>query len=238
MKTQKKIKLKIVKLGMAGMLFGFWTMAAFAQISSDCNFSISLNQTVPDDSYSGVSVTENVTGLNSPIANITITLDIANGYNGDLYGYLRGPNGGFAVLLNRTGVTGSDGFGYSDSGFNVTFNDSANFNNIHFYQEDTYQLNGNGQLTGTWSSDGRAVDPMADPATLASTLPSASLNSFDGTDPNGTWTLFLADLSAGGQSTLLGASLDIQIVPEPSAWAMLGMGLAIFLISRKRASHS
>jgi hypothetical protein len=53
------------------------------------------------------------------------------------------------------------------------------------------------------------------------------LASFNGMDPNGTWTLFFADLSAGNTSTLNGWSLDVTAVPEPVnvAMAILGVGL-------------
>jgi hypothetical protein len=153
-----------------------------------------------------------------------------------LYVFLDGPNGGFAVLLNRSGVTTGNAFGYSDTGFNVTFDDSASYNDIHFYQNFGYTLNGGGQLTGIWSSDGRAIDPLSAPATFATTQPSSSLDSFDGTDPNGTWSLFLADLSGGGQSTLANWRLDIEAVPEPSACALLGIG--ILLVAWKRINRA
>jgi hypothetical protein len=42
---------------------------------------------------------------------------------------------------------------------------------------------------------------------------------------NGTWTLFLADLSGGDQSQLLNWGLEISVVPEPTTWALLGFGV-------------
>ena len=48
------------------------------------------------------------------------------------------------------------------------------------------------------------------------------VSGFDPSDgPNGTWTLFIADLSAGEQSTLLDWGLDITAVPEPVTSALL-----------------
>ena len=52
-----------------------------------------------------------------------------------------------------------------------------------------------------WRPDGRNVSPLSPGATLAGTSPTALLNSFNNLDPNGTWTLYLADLSGGGQAT-------------------------------------
>ena len=58
----------------------------------------------------------------------------------------------------------------------------------------------------------------------------AFLSSFNGLDPNGTWTLFIADVSGGDQSTLVSWELDITAVPEPVTVA-LGIfgGLFAFL---------
>ena len=54
---------------------------------------------------------------------------------------------------------------------------------------------------------------------------------------NGTWTLFLADLSAGAQSQLVSWELDITAVPEPVNVALgifAGVFLAVTLVSRVR----
>jgi hypothetical protein len=98
-------------------------------------------------------------------------------------------------------------------------------------------LNGDGQQIGTWSSDGRAIDPLSDLSIFATNQPSSLLNSFQGTNPNGTWTLFLADLSGGEQSTLVNWHLNIETVPEPSTWILFGIGAAIFLTAWKRMRH-
>src|SRR5476651_1195893 len=110
-----------------------------------------LNGAIPDNSPSGLANTMSVTGLAAAIANVTVTLNITGGYNGDLYAYLAGPNGGFAVLLNRSGVNSGNAFGYSDAGFNITFDDSVSATGIHFYQSSSPTYS-SGQLTGTWGS--------------------------------------------------------------------------------------
>ncbi len=198
------------------------------------SYSFSPNQSIPDDDFSGVTLRTNLAGMIGLITDVTLSLNIANGFNGDLYAYVSGPNGGFSVLLNRVGVTTGDSFGYTNTGFAVTFDDSVTHNDVHFYQGFGYALNGAGQLTGTWSSDGRAVDPLSNPSLFASASRSALLDSFNGTDPNGTWTLFLSDLSGGQQSVLKDWQLNITTVPEPSTFALLGLGAIIFL-SRLRS---
>jgi subtilisin-like proprotein convertase family protein len=213
-----------------GIIFACWTAGAFGQSNSTFTFSSSV--AVPDGNPSGVSLQQNVAGMGSAIGGVTVSLDLSGGYNGDLYAYLRGPQGGFAVLLNRDGVTGGNTFGYADTGLNITLDDSAGYGNIHFYQGFGYDLNGSGQLTGTWASDGRAIDPQSNPLLFDITQPTLTLGSFNGKNANGTWTLFVADLSAGEQSTLVSWQLQIQTVPEPSTWALLGTG--IFLAARRR----
>jgi hypothetical protein len=183
-----------------------------------------------------------VTGVNGVIDDLSVTLNISGGFNGDLYCYLRGPNGGFAVLLNRVGVSSGNAFGYSDTGFDITFNDSISYDNIHNYQNSAYSLNQDGQLTGTWSSDGRNIDPLSDPSLFDTTQPTATLASFNGTDPNGTWTLFTADLSSGGQSTVVSWGLNIEttteLTPEPSTSSLLLVGIGIVLGARKYIKRS
>ena len=223
---------KTGRLTAVGIVFALCTTAASAQTTTNYSYTFPVNQTVPDGNASGLALTTNLAGMSGSISNVTISLDITGGFNGDLYVYLDGPNGGFAVLLNRAGVTSGDAFGYSDTGFNVTFDDSAGYNNIHYYQNFGYTLNGGGQLTGSWSSDGRAIDPLSNPSTFATTQPTSLLDSFDGTDPNGTWSLFLADLSGGGQSTSANWRLDIVAVPEPSACTLLGIGILLWVWKR------
>jgi MYXO-CTERM domain-containing protein len=84
-------------------------------------------------------------------------------------------------------------------------------------------------LTGTWGADGREIDPASPPSLFDSTASTANLDSFTGTSPNGTWTLFLADLSAGSQGFLNNWTVNISTVPEPPAMALLGMG-ALLLV--------
>jgi subtilisin-like proprotein convertase family protein len=226
----KKMFFMAKKFPPAGIFLCLWTTIASAQTGTNYNFTFSANAAVPDGNPSGIALNTNLTGVNGSIASLTVSLDISGGYNGDLYAYLRGPNGGFSVLLNRTGVTAGNSLGYDDSGFDVTFADSA-AGNIHLYQEPTYNLNGGGQLTGDWQPDGRAIDPLSNPSLFDATQPTSLLNSFGGTDANGKWTLFLADLSGGGQSIIVNWGLNLETVPEPSACALLGIG--IFLGARK-----
>ena len=190
---------------------------------------------IPDGNPVGITEKINVSGVVGTVTNVQVQLDITGGFNGDLYAYLVDPVGQMVVLFNRPGVDGSNPFGYSDAGFNITL-DGAATNDVHFYQNDTYSIAG-GQLTGTWAADGRINDPQSAGSVFASTLPTAGLNLYNGLNGggvNGTWTLFIADLAGGGNPTLNSVVLTIMTVPEPQTWAVLGGGVMVWVVIRRR----
>lgn len=183
---------------------------------------------IPDGDLTGWSDPRTISGIpDLQIVDLNVTLNISGGDNGDLYGYLQHATG-FVILLNRPGRTASDPAGYDNPGFNMTFDDAQGNHDIHLYQTFSPSYNGNGQLLGTWQSDGRNVHPSSvldtDPRT-------ATLDSFNTLDPNGSWTLFLADVSFGEQSTMTGWGLEITAVPEVSSLipALLVLGGAVLL---------
>jgi subtilisin-like proprotein convertase family protein len=190
-----------------------------------------LNVSVPDGNPVGITETTSLGGITGFITNIQVNLNISGGFNGDLYAYLAGPNGQFAVLLNRSGLSGSNPFGYADSGYDITLDMTSA--NIHNYQSGIYSISG-GQLTGTWGADGRNISPTSSGSTFDAATVTADLNNYYWTLPNGTWTLFIADLSGGSQSTLVSWGLTIATVPEPQTWAMLASGVAMLLAFRRK----
>ncbi len=185
--------------------------------------NVSVNAIIPDNDLNGLGSSITLAGLSGAINSVTVNLNITGGYNGDLYAYLQGPNGGFAVLLNRVGVSGASQYGYQDPGFDVTLSDLG-ASNIQYYQANGATYNLNGQLTATWQPEGVTIDPQSPPADFASAAQTAMLSSFTGLDANGRWNLFVADVSPGGQSTLVSWGLTISTVPEPQTWALIGLG--------------
>jgi len=165
-----------------------------------------------------------------------LQLNLSGGFNGDLYAYLVNPQGQMAVLLNRSGVNAGNAFGYADAGMAITLDGAASAN-IHDYQSGSYSLVG-GQLTGTWAADGRNVDPLSAGSVFDSAAVSAGLNLFTGVnaaDLNGTWTLFIADLAAGGGTTVVDwTMLTVTTIPEPQPWLLVGSGLAVLALFRRR----
>jgi len=192
------------------------SLPAFGDVYSSQTFTTDFQNSggVPDGDLNGWNDTRDVTGAGvHHIASVQVSLTISNGYNGDLYAYLAHSTG-LAVLLNRVGLSSSNAFGYGDPGFNLTLS-AAGANNVHFYQNFSPSYDGNGRLTGTWQPDGRGIDPLSAASAFDATG-SADLSVFNGQEPNGQWTLFVADVSAGGgQCTLLSWSLVINSVPEP-----------------------
>jgi hypothetical protein len=180
---------------------------------------------IPDANPTGISSTLNISGLGSSITDVNVTINVTGGFNGDLYAYLS-YNGILVPLLQRVGTgLGSpiqSVFGFSTAGFsNVTLDSQATGGSIH-------DIASPGSLpTYSYTPDG------------------GSLAAFNGSDPNGTWTIFFADMASGGgsgPSTLQGWTLDITAVPEPVNVAMgvfgvclAGIGLGRRIYARAKA---
>ena len=163
---------------------------------------------------------------------MSVTIGISSGFNGDLYLYLRHETG-ISILLNRTGRTSGNAYGYDDSGFNVTFQDGAANGDVHRYR-DVFTPAAGSALTGIWQPDARAVDPGS--VTDASAR-SAYLSSFNGMSASGSWTLFAADLQSGEVSTLNNWSMDlngVSAVPEPVNVALAVFAVILILVTLLR----
>ena len=185
-----------------------------------------LNQGIPDGNPTGLSSSLNVSGVAGNIVSLDVHLNISGGYNGDLYVYLS-YNNQSAILLNRVGRSLTSSFGYDDAGFSIVLRDSA-ATDVHNYGG----VNG-GTLTGAWQPDGRATSPQTVLNTDART---AMLGTFNGMNPNGTWTLFASDMAGGpdSSSTLVDWSLDVNPVPEPVNVALGAFGLLAGLTAAGR----
>lgn len=216
------------------------TGLAMAQTTTIWNSGV-INANVPAGSPVGAAFTTTLSGISGTnISDVTVSLNFLtpNDDSGSIYAYLVDPNGDQAVLLNLSGQQPGDSltdqYGYQDGGYNVTFNDSSGYNNIHFYQNYSPGYNGNDQVLGAWASDGETQNPTSDSPTppYGQGLGAANLTSMYGTDPNGTWTLYIADLteSTYPNDTLVSWGLTVVTAPEPQAITYAGIGLLGFLI--------
>lgn len=188
---------------------------------------LGLGIAVPDGNPSGLANNQLVDGSIVSIDSVKVSLNVTTTFNGDLYAYVT-HGSGFSILLNRSGRTAGNDFGYDDDGFDVTFSDLASFD-IHTYQDIIISS----PVTGEWKPDGRLIDPDL----VIDTDPRTShLSSFNGLDPNGTWTLFIADLSGGAPTTLNSWSLEItgSAIPEPTRALLLAIGLGSLALRRRR----
>lgn len=198
-----------------------------------------INTLIPDGKGSGLVNGQTLLSsqISGQITGLTLSLTISGvgtggAYNGDLYATLQ-HGSGFTVLLNRPGKTAANPWGYGDNGLTLTFADTVAAPDIHTYRT---TLGGPpaGALTGTWSTDGRTADPAV--VTDDPTTRTTALTDLFGLEASGQWTLFVADLEAGGQARLDSWALNIDVapVPEPGAWALAsGLGLLGFALWRR-----
>ena len=187
-----------------------------------------VNAAIPEGSPVGITTSQTFAGLGSGgITGVTVDLNITGGYNGGLYGYLvlQDASGNVAseILLNQLGTAPGNPFGSSGAGMNVTLSDAGTVNGtIH---------GASGVPSGLWQPDS-ASD-------LNGTFKSLN-GTFGGLSANGTWTLFLADLTAGGGTSTLnswGLTINAVAVPEPGFYAMLAGALLLGLPVRRALKY-
>jgi len=200
--------------------------AAFAPLGASAALTFGdtwvVNTAIPDNDPVGYTDTRNISAEFNVITSVTVGLVFNGGWNGDLYAYLVHDTG-FSVLLNRVGRSDPAPDGSASSGMVIMLADTA-ATDVHQSAPTT------GLFTGTYQPDGRQTDPFS---VLDSDPRSASLASFNNLDPNGNWTLFVADLSAGDQSILQSWSINIVGIPEPGTALLCLLGLTPLLLRRR-----
>lgn len=217
------IRMKIQVKQILPSLAVIGAMSASAAVPGNISESWSGAQVIPDNNASGVAFSFNVSaGGPLIITNVTVSLNLVGGWNGDLYAYLS-HGSGFSVLLNRLGRTAGNSAGSGVSGMTLSLADSY-LNDVHTAP--------NNPLTGNWAPDGRFVDPFAAVDTDART---AFLSSFNGLDANGTWTIFFADVAPLATSSLQSWTVNLgvaPVVPEPSGAALFGLACLFYTTRR------
>jgi hypothetical protein len=210
------------------------TASATAQTSTFTDLVPAAVQLIRDYDLSGLVRTLHVSGMPAaPRYDISVTLKIdptANGtVLGDYYAYLYHADANGArsvVLLNRVGSSALYPAGYTDEAMNVAFRDDAVNGDIHAYR---LTLGGaaepplNNPLSGSWQPDGRTESPF----TVSYDSPrNQTLADFSTMSADGDWSLFIADVSFGGEGKLPEWTLSITPtpVPEPSTIGLLALG--------------
>ncbi len=222
---------------------GLLLMAVLGGMAHAQAFKVNLD--IPNNSLVGVTSQQTIAGMTGTVASVAVSLmfEARDGepmFNGDLYVTLS-HDSGYAVLLNRVGRRDGFSAGYGDSGLNIILSDGAAAD-VHNYR---LTLNGShtvplsltdepAALAGTWQPDGRNVDPFL---VGISSARAAMLGSFFGLDPNGLWTLHVADVSGGGATTLREWGLVITAAPVPEAGetvVMTAVALGLFGVWHRR----
>ena len=227
------------KLFIVAMAFSAFTGARAQYVYSFTNGVV-----IPDNSATGYQDSRTLSDIPGVISDVNVNLELSGGFNGDLYAWLSHGDG-LAMLLNRVGLSTNNSVGYADRGFGpdslqnpFTLDDQA-AQDVHSYRAGFFVLNGNGQLTGVWQPDGRLLDPASAGYLFDGAPRTNQLSGFNGLSPNGTWMLFVADVSGAGISTLKGWGLEISVVPEPGTISLWLLGCAVLmwrlLSGRRRA---
>jgi hypothetical protein len=204
------------------------------------------NAAIPDESLSPLASSFVLSTSATLIQSVRVDLVIQGlsesdpAFNGDFYAHLTHTdphgNSAIAMLLNRPGRDIGRTQGYSDNGFQVTFSDTAVQGDIHAYRltltgSHATAIDEPGIVTGTWQPDGRA----ANPDTVVQSAPrSVMLSNFIGMDPNGTWTLSVADVNPGGAGKLVSWGVSITPVPEPASIVAVSSLLLLAWGARRR----
>ena len=206
--------MRIGKMFLAKWLWIFALLAlGISGRAADFSVLINTNLYIPDGSPGGVFSIMTLTNSVEAVDKVTVSFELASGhdtYNGDYYAFLS-HGGKTVVLLNRVGSPENIGFGYADHGFNVVFDDDATNGDVHVYRQVVIRPDTDmSQITGSWVPDGRTNSPSK----VLDTNPQATrLADFKETNADGTWILFIADLSRAGTSRLLSWGLNITTSP-------------------------
>jgi Ca2+-binding RTX toxin-like protein len=140
-----------------------------------------------------------VSGLGAPATKVTLTIDLAHSYKSDLEMLLVGPQGQKVLVM-------SDAAGDSAAPVTWTFDDAA-ATSLRCNNSDPEPPSGAYRPTNCerFPGDSDALYAPAPPPPYDS-----ALAAFNGTNPNGTWKLYVADVGSENDGTLNSWKLSIE----------------------------
>lgn len=202
-------------LGLAVGLCAWWTGHADAQ-----NYVYPSSITIPNTTLlqgpaSTYPAPITVSGAGTTLTNLTVTFNnLSHAYPDDLDILLVGPGGQNVLLMSDSG-----GY-FSIANLTLTFSDSA----TGFLGDESQLVSGTYKPTNYDANF--MVDSFAAPAPTSGPYGS-TLSAFNGTNPNGVWSLYIIDDTQGNNGVMAGGwSMNIAAVPEPSTFALGAFVLA------------
>lgn len=163
------------------------------------------------------------------ISHLSITLDgLSHTFPSDLDIILAGPRGQLSMLMSEVG--GNSRLPVSD--LTLTLDDLA-ANSLPF---DSILTSGTFKPTRQFPT---LSFEFPSPAPAGSSSAPASLSGFNGTDPNGTWSLFVVDESSPDSGTISrGWSMEVTTIPEPGNFEFAALAVGCLVAIRKWRSNS
>lgn len=150
-----------------------------------------------------------VSGLGSSLSSITVTLNnYLHSFSPDIAIVLQSPSGDNVMLMGNVG-------GFDVPSMTLTFDDlAASAVPSSDLSSGTYRPNDATGGSYLFSNAPGHSKPLSWTTTLAT---------FEETNPNGTWKLFVEDFVGGDSGSISGGwTLNITAVPEPGAFAAMG----------------
>jgi len=214
----------------AAVLLGFGVHGWAGTYTFSNTSTITINDSgTPPSTGSLYPSSISVSGLDfQTISHLSITLDgLTHSFPSDLDVVLAGPGGQLSMLMSEVG--GDTRFPVTD--LTLTLDDLA-----------ANSLPINSALTSGTFKPTRQFPTlsfeMPSPAPAGSSSAPASLSQFNGTDPNGTWNLFVVDESSPDSGTISrGWSMDITTVPEPGNFELAALAVGCVMAIRLWRRH-
>lgn len=227
---------------MLAMGFGAITEAIGETITLHTVASDTTPLAIVDDGYDGSlgsmaskPIALNV-GPNLEVADVDAVVRINHNFLGDLTIKLVGPGGTSVTLLNRPGLPGNLDDGSEVGGDSSNLRDTAP---ILFDDAAPSGVPSESMGQGLSSATVVGSGPTAGPDNYLPHVEGDPLSLFEDSDPNGLWTLYVGDSSAGAAGTFVAWELRVstRVIPEPTTLGLMMLACG-WVVPPKRARRS